>query len=295
MEEPLDHTPAPSGAELIRPYSDEEPKGEQVERMFDSIAPAYDFMNSAMTFGLHKIWRKKTLRRAFSTSGMRKALLSEEGPAILDVASGTGDLAIAMARKLDSLGLSGTITGVDLSEGMLSVARKKATALDEEIVDMLSFETGDCLSLTYPDNSFSLITVAYGVRNFERLSEGLKEMCRVLKPGGTLSILELSVPGNPILRAGYNLYSRFIIPVVGRIISRDSKAYSYLPQSIAAAPQRERLCRMMEEAGFSGCEFHGMTFGVVTAYIATKPESATEEPAADNEPSESIYNETQGF
>lgn len=260
-----------SGAELIRPYSDSGSKGEQVEKMFDSIAPAYDFMNAAMTFGLHKIWRRKALRRAFSTPGMRRALLSADGPDILDVASGTGDLAFAMSRKLDGLGLLGTITGVDLSEGMLAIARKKLAQLPPDIASMLSFETGDCLQLRYPDNSFSLITVAYGVRNFEHLADGLREMQRVLRPGGTLCILELSVPVNPVIRLGYNIYSRFLIPVVGKIVSRDSRAYKYLPESIAAAPQREKLCNILRAAGFSDCSFRSMTLGVVTLYLASKP------------------------
>ncbi|MDE6218383.1 MAG: bifunctional demethylmenaquinone methyltransferase/2-methoxy-6-polyprenyl-1,4-benzoquinol methylase UbiE [Muribaculaceae bacterium] len=269
------------GAESVCPYSDETPKGKQVEKMFDSIAPAYDFMNTAMTFGLHRVWRKAALKRAFSSGGMRRAMLSADGPRILDIASGTGDVAIAMAKALDSYGLTGEITGADLSEGMLEIARKKASALPAEIASMLTFEAGDCLNLSMADNTFDLVTVAYGVRNFQRLADGLKEMCRVLRPGGTICILELSVPSFPPLRLGYNLYSRTLIPLTGRLISGDSRAYTYLPESIAACPQRKEMTALMEAAGFIRCSYRSMTLGVVTLYLGEKPEN---NPETSNEP-----------
>lgn len=256
------------GAEGICPYSADEAKGKQVEQMFDSIAPAYDFMNTAMTFGLHKLWRRSALRAAFASEGMKRALASEEGPAVLDVATGTGDLAFAISSRLRK----GTVTGVDLSEGMLSVARKRMDSLPQDKREMLSFERGDCLSLRFADNSFDLITVAYGVRNFERLADGLREMWRVLRPGGTLCVLELSRPVALLPRLGYDFYSGHLIPAVGRMVSGDSEAYTYLPRSIAAAPQRGALTAMMEDAGFADCTFRGMTLGVVTLYLGRKGE-----------------------
>ncbi|MCM1376819.1 MAG: bifunctional demethylmenaquinone methyltransferase/2-methoxy-6-polyprenyl-1,4-benzoquinol methylase UbiE [Clostridium sp.] len=261
----------PVGAERIMPYSADEPKGRQVETMFDSIAPAYDFMNGAMTFGLHRTWRRSTLNRVFNTPQMRRALSDSSKPLILDVATGTGDFAIAMAKRLSNLGLKAGITGVDLSEGMLEVARRKSAKLDADTASMLEFESGNCLNLKFDDDIFSLITVAYGVRNFERLSAGLKEMCRVLRPGGILCILELSTPVNPLCLLGYKIYTKYLIPMVGRMVSGDSRAYTYLPQSIAAAPQRGAMTAMMEEAGLNECTFRSMTMGVVTIYIGSKP------------------------
>lgn len=253
-------------AESVRPYDGDAPKGKLVEQMFDSIAPAYDFMNGAMTFGLHRLWRARALRRALSAQGVRRAMTRPEGADILDVATGTGDLALHLVHKLPK----GRITGVDLSEGMLAEARRKLARLPLQMQQRVSFSSGDCLDLKFPDNSFDLITVAYGVRNFEHLADGLREMHRVLRPGGTLCILELSVPSNPLLRLGYNIYARHLIPAVGRLVSGDSDAYSYLPRSIAACPQRRDMTLLMERAGLSDCSFRSMTFGVVTLYLAHK-------------------------
>lgn len=255
-----------SGAEKIIPYGAVDHKGEQVERMFDSIAPAYDFMNGAMTFGMHRMWRRSALKRAFATYGVQKGLKEGRALKILDVATGTGDFALHIGEKNPEA----EIIGVDLSEGMLKEARRKYEESDRLRRGKVTFEAGDCLKLRFEDNSFDLITVAYGVRNFERLSEGLREMQRVLRPGGTLCILELSCPESTLPRVGYDIYTRYLIPVVGKMISGDSDAYTYLPKSIAAAPQRGALTKKMEEAGFSDTEWHSMTLGVVTVYIATK-------------------------
>ena len=246
-----------SGAELVNPYNSEKNKGEQVEQMFDSIAPAYDFMNTAMTFGLHRYWRNRALR---------EALRCNPSPAdILDVATGTGDVAL----RLLELCPKATITGIDLSEGMLEVARKKKEALGEK-ASRMAFMQGDSLALPFADDSFDLITVAYGVRNFENLRQGLSEMRRVLLPGGTLCIIELSCPASPFTRSLYNIYSRHLIPAIGKMVSGDSRAYSYLPESIAAAPQRNDLTAIMAQAGLSDARWKSLTFGAVTFYIATK-------------------------
>lgn len=244
------------GAEKINPYNENESKTEQVEEMFDSIAPAYDFMNTAMTFGLHRYWRNQALR------------LLQKLPHnnILDVATGTGDVAF----KIHSLLNPDTIVGIDLSSGMLDIARKKSTTLSAEAQKSISFETGNCLNLSFADNSFDVVTVAYGVRNFENLAQGYKEMHRVLRPGGTLCVIELSVPQNPILRCLYNIYSHHLIPFIGKLISGDSRAYSYLPESIAACPQRDGMTAIMQSSGFQNTRFRTLTFGAVCIYTATK-------------------------
>lgn len=244
------------GAEKINPYNDKESKTEQMEEMFDSIAPAYDFMNSAMTFGLHRLWRNKALN----------LLKKIPNPEILDVATGTGDVAFKMLEILNPK----SITGIDLSNGMLEIARKKLSSLEAQTRQIINFKIGNCLNMEFNDNSFDIVTVAYGVRNFENLLQGYKEMLRVIKPGGTLCVIELAVPQNPLLKCLYNLYSRNLIPFIGKLISGDSRAYSYLPESIAACPQRHKMTLLMQEAGFKNAKFKTLTFGTVCIYTATK-------------------------
>ncbi len=251
-----DKTPK-SGAEKVNPYDDRREKGEQVEEMFDSIAPAYDFMNTAMTFGLHRRWRNKALKAALAS-------MPQPAADVLDVATGTGDVAFRLHELLPEA----RITGIDLSQGMLDVARRKLANLPEPSRKALSFEKADCLELPFADASFSLITVAYGVRNFSHLLQGLREMRRVLRPGGVLCIIELSEPEGGLTRLGYRLYSRRLIPAVGRMVSGDSRAYTYLPESIAAAPQREAMARILREAGFTDVKWRSLTFGAVTYYLA---------------------------
>ncbi len=249
-----------SGAELINPYSGDRDKGEQVEQMFDSIAPAYDFMNTAMTFGLHKWWKAKALNAA------SRALSSPYIKNVLDIATGTGDVAFDLHRRFpDAL-----ITGVDLSAGMLGIAREKLDKMEKTAKSRISFVQGDSLALSIPDNSQDLVTVAYGVRNFEHLHKGYEEMHRVLRPGGTLCVIELSCPSTPLLLSLYNIYSRKLIPLVGRMVSGDSRAYTYLPESIAAAPQRDDMTAIMKDCGFTDTRWRSLTFGAVTYYIARK-------------------------
>lgn len=244
----------------VKPYNDEESKGKQVGEMFDSIAPAYDFMNFAMTGGLHRWWRERALKMAACQS-------SDTGVSdILDVACGTGDLTF----RLHELYPEAKITGLDLSEGMLDVARKKLAKTDRKTREAISFMSGDCLSLPFADNSFDLITVAYGVRNFERLGDGYREMHRVLRPGGVLCVIELSEPSNSFLHSLYRFYTRKIIPAVGKFVSHDPRAYTYLPESIAACPQRRYMTSLMASAGLRSPSFRSLTFGVVTVYLATK-------------------------
>lgn len=246
--------------ENVKPYNATEAKGKQVGEMFDSIAPAYDFMNTAMTGGLHRYWRNRALRMAGS-------LLARRRPEkILDVACGTGDVAF----RLHKIYPDARITGLDLSPGMLRIAEGKLAAMDADARERIDFTEGDSLALPYPDDNFDLVTVAYGVRNFERLQDGYREMRRVLKPGGVLCVVELSEPASAPIKALYRLYSRHVIPFVGKLVSHDTRAYSYLPESIAACPQRADMTQLMKNVGFTSPEFKSLTFGVVTIYLAIK-------------------------
>lgn len=244
-------------AEHVNPYVDDNrPKTQQVRSMFDSIAPAYDVMNRMMTFGIDRLWRSKAVK-------MLKRRTQRQGT-ILDVATGTGDLALLLHKKLQPA----AVTGIDLSENMIEIARKKIA--QASAADKISFMTADCLALPFADNMFSCVTVAYGVRNFEHLLQGYREMYRVLRPGGVLCVIELSTPTNKLVKPLYKFYTRCIIPAVGRMVSRDSRAYTYLPESIAAVPQGQQMTALMSEAGFSRAEFKPLTFGVCTIYTATK-------------------------
>ncbi|MCM1291854.1 MAG: bifunctional demethylmenaquinone methyltransferase/2-methoxy-6-polyprenyl-1,4-benzoquinol methylase UbiE [Prevotella sp.] len=256
MTEKNNGSAASSKVEAVDPYLDSRPKGEQVEDMFDAIAPAYDLMNTAMTFGLHHVWRDKALQTLAHSSPHE----------ILDVATGTGDVAL----RLHELYPDANITGIDLSDGMLEIARRKIAG-KKELTEKISFQWADCLDLPFDDNTFDAVTVAYGVRNFQRLEEGYKEMLRVLKPGGIICVIELSEPRNTILKCGYRLYSRILIPLIGRMVSGDSRAYTYLPESIAACPQRNEMTALIQKAGFTNPSFQSLTLGVVTIYTAQKP------------------------
>lgn len=247
------------GAEKIMPYSDDEAKGGQVEKMFDSIAPAYDLMNGIMTLGMHIRWRDIALRMAAERLG-------REPRDILDVATGTGDVAFALHKLYPQA----RIAGLDLSEGMLDMAREKAASLPADEKSKLRFEQGDSLAMKFPDDSFDLITVAYGVRNFENLRQGYREMLRVLRPGGVLCVVELSRPTSRLPLLGYRVYTRGVIPLAGRIISGDPRAYSYLHESIEAAPQRKAMTEVMTESGLKDAEWKSLFPGVVTIYTAEK-------------------------
>ena len=242
-------------AEHIKPYDEQRAKTEQVREMFDSIAPAYDWMNRAMTFGVDKLWRRRAVN-----------IVTKDKPSrIIDIATGTGDLAIAMARKMPAA----EITGIDLSEGMVEIGRRKVA--EAGLSERVSLTTGDCLAMPFEEGSADAITVAYGVRNFEHLDRGYSEMLRVLRPGGLLCVVELSTPVNPLVKPFYQLYTKGIIPVVGRMVSKDSRAYSYLPESIAAVPQGDDMLRLISDAGFTDASFRRLTFGVCTIYTARRP------------------------
>ena len=239
--------------EQIKPYG-EGAKTEQVRQMFDSIAPAYDFMNRAMTLGIDIWWRKlavKRLKRIHPTH-------------ILDVATGTGDFAIQLHKSLRPQ----HITGIDLSQGMLDEARRKVKEKDLE--KGITFEQGDCMALPMQDGTFDAVTVAFGVRNFENLLQGYREMARVLRPGGMLCVLELSTPKNRLIRWVYDLYTLHIIPAIGSLKSGDKSAYRYLPQSIAAVPQGDEMLQLMRNAGLHDASFKRLTLGTCTIFTAVK-------------------------
>ena len=238
----------------IKPYNEDGKKTEQVERMFDNIAHAYDKLNHTLSLGIDRSWRRKAI-----------AWLRPFRPQhIMDVATGTGDFAILACRELNPDELIGT----DISEGMMNVGREKVKqlGLDKQI----SFAKEDCTALSFPDNRFDAITVAFGIRNFEHLDLGLKEMYRVLVPGGHLVILELSEPEHFPMKQGYAVYSKVVIPALGRLLSKDRSAYTYLPESIKAFPQGEIMQEIIRKAGFSQVEFKRLTMGTCTLYFATK-------------------------
>ncbi|MCM1291969.1 MAG: bifunctional demethylmenaquinone methyltransferase/2-methoxy-6-polyprenyl-1,4-benzoquinol methylase UbiE [Bacteroides sp.] len=242
--------------ESINPYSsDTRNKAEQVREMFDNIAPAYDFMNRAMTFGIDRRWRRKAV----------DMLMRLPHRDILDVASGTGDLAILLARTDPSA----SVTGIDLSEGMIEIGRDKTRRAG--LADRITLTVGDCLNLPMADSSFDAVTVAYGVRNFENLLQGYRQMFRVLRPGGTLTVIELATPTSPLIKPLYRLYTRHIIPLAGRLVSKDVRAYSYLPESIAAVPQRDDMTALMAQAGFTDTAWRSLTFGTCIIYTARRP------------------------
>ena len=252
---PGGNTPRDSSVEQVTPYSDQSTgKTEQVRQMFDSIAPAYDFMNRAMTLGIDIWWRRLAVKR-----------LKRYNPRhILDVATGTGDFAIQLQRSLNPR----HITGIDLSQGMLDEARRKVET--RGLSQVITFRQDDCMALHMDDASVDAVTVAFGVRNFEHLLQGYREMARVLRPGGMLCVLELSTPTHPLIRRFYDLYTLHIIPWLGSLKSGDKSAYRYLPQSIAAVPQGDDMLQLMREAGLHEARFKRLTLGVCTIYTAIK-------------------------
>ena len=239
--------------EQVKPYSNEGEKREQVEVMFDNIAKEYDRYNYLASFNIDRIWRKRAISSLKPFAPRR----------ILDIATGTGDLALLINKKLKPE----TVIGCDISEGMMQVAREKCR---KRGVTNIKFEKEDCTALSYPDNSFDAVTSSFGVRNFQELEKALGEMHRVLCPGGHLVILELSSPTRFPMKQLFPIYAKYVMPILGRIFSKDTKAYEYLPESIAAFPQGEVMQEILKKVGFSKVEFRRYTGGVCTFYLATK-------------------------
>ncbi|MEJ6775444.1 MAG: bifunctional demethylmenaquinone methyltransferase/2-methoxy-6-polyprenyl-1,4-benzoquinol methylase UbiE [Flavobacteriia bacterium] len=239
---------------IIKPnQNNPEAKKKQVTHMFDGISKSYDLLNRIITLGIDVIWRKRVVR-----------LLKKEAPdTILDIATGTGDLVLALA-KLNAK----KIIGLDISPGMLEIGKKKVLA--QNLTDRIKMQLGDSEALHYEDNSFAAVTVAFGVRNFENLDKGLLEIFRVLKPKGTLVILETAVPKNYFLKTFYMLYTQNIMPFIGKLFSKDRSAYKYLSDSAAAFPHGEVFNNILRKIGFIEVEDLPQTLGIASIYFAKK-------------------------
>lgn len=232
------------------------PKKENVEQMFDSIAKDYDRLNHIMSLDIDKTWRYRALRQIVEKGKKQE---------ILDIACGTGDFSIAIARKSDH----GTmIHGLDLSAGMLEVMRQKVEKLG--LQDRITAQQGDCEKMGFADDSFDRVTIAFGIRNFEHREAALKEILRVLRPGGKLVILELSVPSNPVIRWFYKLYFTRILPLIGGGISGDKSAYNYLPASVLRFPGKKEWIATMQSCGYSKVLHKAFTLGICRMYVGEK-------------------------
>ncbi|RFN60499.1 bifunctional demethylmenaquinone methyltransferase/2-methoxy-6-polyprenyl-1,4-benzoquinol methylase UbiE [Marixanthomonas ophiurae] len=244
-----------SSEKKVTPYKGSaENKKQQVEKMFDTISGEYDGLNRVISLGSDIKWRKKVI----------KMVLNTKPDAILDIATGTGDLAVQFAKTSEA----SKIIGLDLSEGMLSVARKKVEGTPLE--NKVGFVKGDSEALPFDDNTFDAITVSFGIRNFENLEKGLSEILRVLKKGGIFVILETSVPKKFPFKQGYSIYTKGIMPFIGRVFSKDKVAYKYLSESASVFPHGEILNNILRKTGFIEVKNKPQTFGVATIYIATK-------------------------
>jgi demethylmenaquinone methyltransferase/2-methoxy-6-polyprenyl-1,4-benzoquinol methylase len=239
----------------MKPYNSQKTKKEEVREMFDNIAPTYDKLNHIMSLNIDRVWRRRVMRI------VRRAKAHK----IMDVATGTGDLAIAMAKRVDRT----HILGVDLSEEMLAVARRKVEkqGLEERIM----LEKGDAENLDMvTSESIDAATVAFGVRNFENIERGLSEIYRTLKPGGKLVVLEFSMPKNRLVRWVYSQYAHRLLPRIGGMISKDKQAYTYLPDSVEEFPAPERFAQILKDVGFKRVKTRSQSFGIAYIYDATK-------------------------
>jgi demethylmenaquinone methyltransferase/2-methoxy-6-polyprenyl-1,4-benzoquinol methylase len=238
----------------IKPYN-QGSKKQEVEQMFDNIAHKYDFLNHFFSLGIDILWRKRAIRM----------IKKYQPKSILDVATGTGDFAILTAkhyREVDH------ITGLDLSEGMLEIGRKKI--IEQKLSSRISMVKGDSEKLPFEDHSFEALTVAFGVRNFEDLKQGLREMHRVLKPEGVMAIIEFSKPKKFPIKQLFTVYFKHIMPTVGNWLSKDSRAYSYLPESVDAFPEGEAFKLILSNTGFSKIEIISLSGGIASIYFAQK-------------------------
>jgi len=238
----------------VVPYKDKDAsKREQIAEMFDNVSAKYDFLNHFLSAGIDFYWRKRAI----------KLLQPEKPQTILDIATGTGDFAIE-ALKLNPT----KIIGVDISEGMLAVGREKIKKMGKESV--IELRSGDSTNLMLETNSFDAVIASFGVRNFENLLAGLTEMCRVTKSGGTCVVLEFSKPKTFPFKQLYNFYFRYILPIIGRMVSKDASAYTYLPESVQAFPDGDDFLKVYEQAGFKHTKCIPLTFGICSIYIGKK-------------------------
>lgn len=238
----------------MKPYNTEQTKKEEVREMFDNIAPKYDLLNHTLSMSIDRIWRRRVVRIVRRCRPHR----------ILDVATGTGDLAIEMARRIRGV----QVLGVDLSEGMLDVARRKVAARGLE--ERVTLEAGDAETAVAAAGSVDVVTVAFGVRNFGDLGRGLAELSRALRPGGRIVILEFSTPTMPVFGRLYDWYSHRVLPRIGGWLSHDRQAYDYLPRSVDEFPQPEEFLTILAAAGFRNCRARSQSFGIAQIYTAEK-------------------------
>lgn len=251
MQTSSEHNPA---AHVVPDTLSQQSKKEQVATMFNNIAGKYDFLNHFLSMGIDKSWRKKAIAEVASISPS----------AILDVATGTGDMAISAANTI-----TGTkVTGIDIADMMLAEGRKKIAT--QGLQTRIEMNVGDSEHMPFADNSFDAVMCAYGVRNFEHLEKGLKEMSRVLRPGGKLAILEFSRPTSFPVKQLYSFYFKYILPTIGNALSKHKTAYSYLPESVNAFPDGKRFCDILAHCGFEAPNARPLTLGVTTLYTATK-------------------------
>ena len=242
--------------EQIKPYGEEGTKREQVEQMFDNIAHSYDTLNHTLSFGVDKIWRNNAidflLKKRTSTDS------------VLDIATGTGDFAILAAQKLHPQ----RIVGCDISEGMMQIGREKVAKLG--LSDTITFQNEDCAKMSFDTGSFDAVISAFALRNFQNLDECLKEMHRVLKDDGHLSVVDLCTPVSFPMKQLFYIYKKVVMPVLGKLFSKDNTAYSYLPETMDAVPQAERMQSIIQQAGFHNVNFKRLAFGVCILYTAKK-------------------------
>jgi demethylmenaquinone methyltransferase/2-methoxy-6-polyprenyl-1,4-benzoquinol methylase len=237
----------------VKPYNEAGSKKQQVAEMFDNISERYDLLNHLLSLSIDKGWRRKVVRMA--SEGKPKL--------ILDVATGTADLAIALKKAHPE-----KITGIDISAGMLSVGRTKIAK--KKLSSLITLEQADSEDLPFADDTFDAITVAFGVRNFENLKKGLSEMRRVLKPGGRLLVLEFSQPQSFPFTQIYNFYFKYVLPTIGKLVSKDSRAYTYLPESVQAFPYGDAFRNILAEVGYETGRVIPVTFGIATIYEGRK-------------------------
>lgn len=239
-------------SKIVKPYNNSQNKKNQVKQMFNKIAGQYDFLNRFLTFGIDNIWRKIAVKK-----------IKNNPKNVLDIATGTADLAIITAKYTNA-----EIIGLDISDQMLKVGKEKITK--NKLDSRIKLINGDAENLSFNNETFDAITVGFGVRNFENLEKGLNEIYRVIKEGGYVAILEPSYPEKFPLKQFFNFYFETLTPIIGNLISKDYKAYSYLSKSVKNFPSSNNFIDQLKKIGFSKCNHYSLTFGVVSLYIAIK-------------------------
>lgn len=240
--------------EQIKPYNSEGSKREQVEHMFDNIAHSYDLLNHTLSFGIDKIWRNNAISYLVPFSPKN----------VLDIATGTGDFAILAYNKLKL----NKIIGCDISEGMMNIGREKVKKLG--LQDKITFQNEDCSQMSFADNQFDAVISAFALRNFQNLDQCLQEMHRVLAVGGHLSVVDLCTPVSFPMKQLFYIYKKVVMPTFGKLLSKDSTAYSYLPETMDAVPQAETMQNIIAKAGFKNANYKRLLFGMCILYTAEK-------------------------